>query len=314
MSARYIGEGSYGCVIKPGIKCKTKISNNTISKFIFDKEEWLNEIKNYNIIYKFLKKKHLLILIDYCEKTEHNKLLINNCKLLKTTKNNTSYNIIYEYGGIDLYGILESSQTKFIDIFLLFGNIFETVKLLCKNNYIHLDIRMPNILYNKKNKTLKLIDYGLMKYKNKKFFNINILKKINMHNYPPEFNDNNLAKMYDILIQRGIMMNNYVFYNNKIKKKQIQTIIKYIFSNYKNYDKKKSNKIDINKIDVYMIGIVLLELLIEMNIDNNLNIKDNEYYLIFNFITKLTDPNVLKRYNIIQAHKEYKKLIVLLKK
>lgn len=314
MSRRYINEGSYGCVIKPGIKCKKKISNNTISKFIFEKDEWLNEINNYKIISKFLKRKHLLNLIDYCKKTELEKVLVDNCKLLKTKKDIYIYNIIYEYGGIDLYDIISNNNTKFLHIFFKFDNIFETVKLLYEHDYIHLDIRLPNILYNKKKKIIKLIDYGLMKNKKNISNTIKKIKKLEIYYIPPEFNNYNLHQMYRILISNNILKNNYAFYNNKLKKKQIQTVISYIFLNIKNYDTNISNKIDINKIDVYMIGIVLLELLIKMNINNNLNINDKEYYLVFNYIKKLLEPNVLKRYNIKEAHIEYKKLKFLLKK
>ena len=58
-----------------------------------------------------------------------------------------------------------------------------------------------------------------------------------------------------------------------------------------------------------MIGIVLLELLIILNIKNNLDISDNEYNLILKFIKKLIEPNNKKRYSVDKAYESYKKLI-----
>ena len=73
-------------------------------------------------------------------------------------------------------------------------------------------------------------------------------------------------------------------------------IINFILNKLKN--KNKIQKIDTNKIDIYMIGIVLLELLIILNIKNNLDLSDNEYNLILKFIKKLIEPNNKKRYSI----------------
>ena len=173
MTNRYLNEGSYGCVIKPGIKCIKKIKKNTISKYFIDKKEWLNELKNNKIINKFLKKEHIVKLIDYCSTIKKEKILIENCKLLNK-KTKYIYNIIYEYAGIDLHNLI-SKKIKFKQIFLKFDKIFETVKLLSDNNYIHFDIRLPNIVL--KNKRLKLIDYGLMKNKNIQKKYLNKLKK-----------------------------------------------------------------------------------------------------------------------------------------
>jgi tRNA A-37 threonylcarbamoyl transferase component Bud32 len=283
MKNRYLDEGSYGCVIKPGIKCIKKIKKNTVSKYFIDKKEWLNELKNNKIINKFLKKEHIVKLIDYCSTIKKEKILIEKCKLLNK-KTKYIYNIIYEYAGIDLYNLI-SKKIKFKEIFLKFDTIFETVKLLSDNNCIHFDIRLPNIVL--KNKRLKLIDYGLMKSKNieNKYFKN---KKENIYYLPPEFNNDNLNYLY-IRIIKLIQKNNSIIFYNKKKRKQITLVINFILNKLKN--KIQIQEIDKNKIDIYMIGIVLLELLIILNINNNLYLSDNEYNLILKFIKKLIEPN-----------------------
>jgi hypothetical protein len=306
MKNRYLDEGSYGCVIKPGIKCIKKIKKNTVSKYFIDKKEWLNELKNNKIINKFLKKEHIVKLIDYCSTIKKEKILIEKCKLLNK-KTKYIYNIIYEYAGIDLYNLI-SKKIKFKEIFLKFDTIFETVKLLSDNNCIHFDIRLPNIVL--KNKRLKLIDYGLMKSKNieNKYFKN---KKENIYYLPPEFNNDNLNYLY-IRIIKLIQKNNSIIFYNKKKRKQITLVINFILNKLKN--KIQIQEIDKNKIDIYMIGIVLLELLIILNINNNLYLSDNEYNLILKFIKKLIEPNNKKRYDIDKAYSSYKKLILFIKK
>jgi len=308
----YLNEGSYGCVIKPGIKCKKKINKNTVSKYFIDKKQWLNELKNNKIINKFLKKKHIVKLIDYCSTIKKEKILIENCKLLNSKKIKYLYNIIYEYAGNDLYDIISNSKKiKFKEIFLKFDIIFETVKLLNDNNYIHFDIRLPNIVL--KNKRLKLIDYGLMK--NKKNISKEIekkRKKIKVYYLPPEFNNDNLKYLY-IRIIKLIQKSNSFISNNKKKRKQLKLITNFFFNKLKNINKGIDlNEIDVNKIDIYMIGIVLLELLIVFNINNKLDLSDNEYNLIFKFIKKLIEPNKKKRYDVDKAYSSYKKLTIFM--
>ena len=297
MSNIYLNEGSYGCVIKPGIKCKKNIKKNTVSKFFSNKKAWLYEINNNKIINKILKKENIVKLIDYCSKIKKEKILIQKCKSINMKKKYL-YNIIYEYAGIDLFNL---KNIKFKKIFLKFNIILETIKLLSDNNYIHFDVRLPNIVYNK-NK-LKLIDYGLMK--NKKEINklIKKIKKYKIYYLPPEFNNLNLNDLYIHII-------NDLKYNkiSKNKKKHMKSIINFLFKNIKKNI--KNNAINTKKIDVYMIGIVLLELLIK----NNLDLLDNEYKLILNYIKKLIEPDTYKRYDINEAYIAYKKLIIFIKK
>lgn len=311
MNYKYINEGSYGCVIKPGILCKKNIKKNTISKFFLYKKDWLNEIYNYKLINSFLKDKNLVKMIDYCYTNKKYEIL-KKCNMFNNNKKRFLYNIIYEYGGIDLYDLIVQNNITFKEIFINFGDILESVKILSNNNYIHFDIRLPNILYNKKNKKIKLIDYGLMIDKKNIKKKFNKLKKYVTYYLPPELNKDNLNELYKRIIKKYVLKYNNFFYNNKIKKKQIQSIIDFTFSNLKN--KIINQPIDVHKIDIYMIGIVLYELIIYMNIYNNLNISDKKYYLVLKFIKKLIEPNVHKRYTIEKAVDEYKKILVFIKK
>jgi serine/threonine protein kinase len=310
MPNKYIGEGSYGCVIKPGIKCKKYISNNTVSKFFNNKKTWLYEIKSYNIIKNILNKPYLINLIDYCPVNKNLKILNKNCTLFK--QNKKKYNIIYEYDGIDLYKIVKKNSLNFKNIFFKFKNIFETINLLNKKHFIHFDLRLPNILYNNKKKILKVIDYGLMfNAKNKKI--LEKVKKIKSHHIyylPFEFNKNNQIKLYD-RIKYLIRDNNSYYYNNDIKINHLNKILKLLFDNTKINIK---SKINVYKIDIYMSGIVLLEALVYSYISSNYILNKKEFDIIFSFIKKLINPNVTKRPLIKKVLNEYNNILYLIKK
>ena len=148
-----------------------------------------------------------------------------------------------------------------------------------------------------------------MKNKNIQKKYLNKLKKKKIYYLPPEFNNDNLNYLY-IRIIKLLQKNNSIISYNKKKRKQIILIINFILNKLKN--KNKIQKIDTSKIDIYMIGIVLLELLIILNIKNNLDISDNEYNLILKFIKKLIEPNNKKRYSVDKAYESYKKLIIFI--
>lgn len=167
---------------------------------------------------------------------------------------------------------------------------------------------MPNIICG--NNKLKLIDYGLMINVNDK--KINKFKKIKfpLYYFPPEFNDLNLNELYLRII--NLLKYDKIYKYEKKRKKRIKIILNYLLNNLK--QKKYNNTFNIKTIDVYMIGIVMLELIVILNIKNKLNLSDKEYNLVFNYIKKLIQPNSNKRYNIKKAYSSYKKLVVSLKK
>ena len=60
--SEYISKGTYGCVIKPNINCNGTFGNdNTISKFFFDKDDYLIEKKIQQKINKIDKKQKFTI-------------------------------------------------------------------------------------------------------------------------------------------------------------------------------------------------------------------------------------------------------------
>jgi serine/threonine protein kinase len=209
-----IGEGSYGCVHKPSLKCNKTVKNvkyrNKISKILLT-DEAENEMKEYNIIANidkdngFFLGKPVLCKVD---KSESNLNAISKCEegyeLLKNIDNESL--LIMDYGGENL-DILSNSfhemkktekNIQIVKTFLKKASIlFNGVKFLYDHNIIHHDMKPQNILYNTKNNRVNFIDFGFTTYiqdmKNSYSKSDNWLSKYHW-SYPLEINFMNYDK------------------------------------------------------------------------------------------------------------------------
>lgn len=180
-----IGYGTYGCVVKPHIKCFIEPNNNKkdivrdlVSKIVNDEDDELakTELKIYKAIKKidpknkyfitfnnicYLKKNYILDRndINVVNDTKTKRLNYNakhnsnesNCAVDFTKK---PINIIMMDGGSDLFDIMLNKKNLFTDvIYLLYSDLknilthlLEGIKLLHENHMVHLDIKPKNIM------------------------------------------------------------------------------------------------------------------------------------------------------------------------
>jgi serine/threonine protein kinase len=347
--SEYIDRGSFGCVIKPNIKCDgTFGKKNNITKFFFDKNEYISEKKNHEKIEKIDKKNVFIVKkINNCKifLTPEIKSKIINLNLCELT-NDTVYQITYEYGGIDLYNLFYKKNSILLKsnlfVFLQnFANIFEGLSKINKNNLFHFDIRINNILYDPIKNKFKIIDFGFLNNINKYnlFLNhkhpsypndINILTSIYYGNF---YKDLNLYKLNtNILVsilKKDIAIINLIYEKDKNPYFQkilvlINEIYNYfnidIFTNfdYTIFEKIYLKQIKLstiykdfgNKIDVYMLGLVLYDIILSIFI----NLKNNPTIIqipleIFHLIKKMVILNPYDRISIQQATKEFKSIM-----
>ena len=327
----YIGQGSYGCVLKPGINCYKFLSNNnTIVKLFKEKEHYYQELVNQNKLEKLFKNNLNVIVkkISNCQirlDTYHYKIY-ENCKDLKYLSPDTIiYQIIYEYGGIDLMycGTTTKKCQKiitFFNIFKNYKNILHALSILCKKGYIHHDVRNPNLLFNINNNMTKLIDFGFLADENDYLNNTQkfaLVYRYPNYHYPPELNLKNFSELYYNMLN---IINQY--YNKSNNKKELYDIIillkefkaKFILilNSKTKKDIQKYNKFfkpNFKKIDSYMIGVALLQLYIYCLIDNRSGLNYNQHNIVLKFIKKNISLRVRFRYSPITAYKDYKKII-----
>ena len=351
--SEYLVKGTYGCIIKPNIKCNGSFGNvNEITKFFFNKEDYLIEKKNHEKIEKIDNKYNFVIKkINNCKiiLTPEIKQKIKNLDLCKL-KSDEVYQITYEYGGLDLYDIFEKKYDDLLKINLFtflqnFAKIFEGLSKINKNNLIHKDIKLNNILYNFEKKKFIIIDFGFCSNIKKYSKDIETFREKSYRFYPNELNIlSNIFYGYFFKDLKKYNLNSnilvsafesYIYDLNIIYKdntnpyfKKLLLLINDIYNYFKidifiNFDftlyekiflKKiklsKINKDFGNKIDVYMIGLTLFELLLIIFIElkNNPSIEKIPLEL-FILIKKMLLLNPYDRPTIQQATIEYKSIM-----
>lgn len=169
-----IASGTFGCVSRPSLKCKNMKNinySNKVSKMmnVIDADDEYNEFKKIVKIPGI--DKYTMPMPIIC-KPELNEELVNN---FKECPNERVYSnpkklrlLILEDGGVDLIEIWEKGILHMFnfDQWKTFLNsiikLFEGIEFFGKNNIIHHDVKLPNIVYNVNVGEFKFIDFGIM--------------------------------------------------------------------------------------------------------------------------------------------------------
>lgn len=205
-SHKIIGEGSYGCVVKPSLKCgknepEPKTYKNTISK-IMTKRHAKQEIEEFekvlnipDIEQHFIPKPHI------CKPNEDEtyKNLLATCenKLIKQPDAHPRI-LIMEDGGITLEKVLEiipnMNHGEFKQFVCAWRQIIDSICFLWKHKIMHHDLKLANIVYQMKNGKIRLIDFGKVKTMDTFIHNSKInenFEGVEWFNYPTENNCTN---------------------------------------------------------------------------------------------------------------------------
>jgi serine/threonine protein kinase len=331
----YISSGSYGCVNDPPIKCEDdedksrSYYKNTVGKY-FNKVSTAESEFELNRIVKMIDPNHewTLPLYKKCViKDFQKKDQTDRCEHFNTqTSNITTYiQLIYKYGGLDLYSVIdkysnakiENKQSEFIKIFNSLGPILKGLHKLNEKKLGHFDIKPGNILYN--GNKLSIIDFGLMinttsifRSENEKYL------LFNYQYYPPEF------KLYGIWLNRNRKQPSYNTFMELFKKSistntnrfnlennlehQLSRFYSIVAYNTDKFSKsKKVNQEFFNfkdKIDIYSLGITLLELY------DSLIYKETHYILLIKkLIENMINLNPYERINWDNLIKEYELIV-----
>jgi len=181
-----IGEGTYGCVHKPSIHCKTPPKpgfnyNNYVSKIMKTKNAE-TELKEFVIIGKLdpTNEYHLgePILCKPQLAEENIKSAISKCKHIDFSDveaHPDKYSLlVLKFGGPDLKALCKTYMTKYLEkdkeqrvdkFWLEVHHLLKGLKFFRDNGIVHNDIKPQNILFNSTNGTMKYIDFGLMRTK-----------------------------------------------------------------------------------------------------------------------------------------------------
>lgn len=183
-----IGEGSYGCVHKPSLRCLkdyTKNSNIQYTDYVsklMKTSDAVSELKEFVVIgsYDPANEFHLGTPV-LCQPELNDKIIdseISKCKYIDSSEVKTApkdYKILLmKYGGPDLKNLCSSELKKFLatktkfktdQFWLEVYHLLKGLRFFRDNGIVHNDIKPQNILFNMKTGKLAFIDFGLMRSK-----------------------------------------------------------------------------------------------------------------------------------------------------
>ena len=322
---KFINSGAYGCVVRPNIPCLDKdlVSKKMISKLFIprssssayrDEIELNNIVKNIDPSSKFTVK-----MMEYC-KIKNEKIPTNiprHCSTDKYGNKPEEINqIIYEYGGLDLYKMIRAdNRPTFFEIFKAFKNVFEGLVVLKKKKIVHYDIKPENMVFlteGVKTPVIKLIDFGLSQSMNDVYspnFELNYIHRYAY--YPPEFlafSNANLNTDVDLNQNYNLLFRNFNKLNHRLQKIKDEKILQkfrklfdYLFRNDFKY------RIDASQIDVFSLGASIIDLLIEY--DPNIEENWKFYFLVLKLSFLMIDRDAKVRLSPEKALANYKYIL-----
>lgn len=255
-----LGSGGFG-VIKL-YQCKSNLKDCESDQEIVKK---LDESCGYNIKCNklFVIKKikiherdiqHVRNVLEYKNVILYNEYkigkLLNHPNIMKTyniDENNASL-ILEHCPGIDLFDYLNkpkflrgANMTKFASLFL---QILDAVCYLHDINIAHMDIKLENIMYNKKENSIKLIDFGQSEFfkDGEKYIYIKNFKGTIQY-LPPEafksifYTGNQVDVWSCLIVLYNLVYNNVPWENSSVKNKTYMLCKEYYKSNGKLYPK-----------------------------------------------------------------------------
>jgi serine/threonine protein kinase len=248
-----IGEGGFGCVHRPSLKCKDKPKMNYKNKTskILLKSEALKELNEYKELQKIDKSGEFYLGVP--EKCAPDGSLASNndafkmCEMSNIYLMNETDLFIMQDGGQNMsqyifemrHWDLSKPNLKKCELFLLETlRLFRGVLTFNENGLVHFDLKPQNIVYNEETNRLNFIDFGLMRKKEKllKTSKNSSFSKRFWFNYPWEIEYLNRSKFLKLKNK----MNEHkaiLEYTNKItlmtkegthEYKHVNTFMKYI--------------------------------------------------------------------------------------
>ena len=184
---KVIGEGSFGCVHKPSIHCKTKPNNkfdykHYVSKLMLTKNA-IDELNEFVVIKQYdPNNEYHLGTPEMCTPNITNPLVkqsILNCKYINANRvehNPDNYKLLLlKYGGSDLQAFCKHGIKQYIktdkdnsdNFWLEVHHLIKGLLFFRNNGIVHNDLKPQNILFDTKTGSLMYIDFGLMATKQK---------------------------------------------------------------------------------------------------------------------------------------------------
>tara|TARA_E500000331_G_scaffold62811_1_gene57509 strand:- start:19 stop:1515 length:1497 start_codon:yes stop_codon:yes gene_type:complete len=187
-----VGEGSYGCVHNPPLKCRDKLYNPDPTKVskILTKKHANSELREFKLIKKADKKEDFHLgkpTSCFPDNNVENQTAINQCRRFNSSEIEKYKLLLLKNGGADLSNIEDKfkkltvntvNRRKLENFWLDMSRILYGSKVLMDNGVVHHDLKQQNIVYNEDTGRVNYIDFGLM------MTTTEMIKKANGSRYP----------------------------------------------------------------------------------------------------------------------------------
>jgi len=332
---KVLGEGSYGCVHKPSLRCTRKKYNynKKISKLMM-KNDAEKEMREYNIIKKIDKtQKYYMGVPIKCKfkKSSKNLKAMDQCSERHTFSTNIDHLelLVMENGGLNLddYSsiLLKRPPTREnIEKNHIFWKevmrILEGLLIFKQSKIIHHDLKPQNIVFDEKKNRLNFIDFGLMTNVNQVLSSSAQSK--NRHSslhwsYPFELFFYN-KKNFHLPLKKKEETYESVYFKNKLKTflfyterpfsndfidEYVEFYIKSIISKLKRIKYKDFIRKSILSIDTYGAGIALIYVFMS---SEHLFTHENTKLKMHALFKNMVSPDFTTRYTIEEIIEKYK--------
>lgn len=324
---KLLGQGTYGCVFHPSLKCSSSDVNNKtletgVSKVFKKQKDMMEELSETKKIKKMDNKgKYTNRVLGSCSvpSSSIDKQDMEGCRFSKNLgiSNKKLHQIIYEHKGVDLNQFFKSTPFAIEETFHYIYNLLKGIKILVENKYIHLDLKPDNILITDTNKTL-LIDFGLGRpFKN--LYDLEESDYILSYDYTwyaPEFKVfyNLMDEDEDSSFLERLISKTYRNYDDEelfdkhSVKKGLKSFVSKLGKDRREIEKGDSalksyfEKNFAHKADVFAIGMVMHSILKHSDPDlNDFELEENFKDIIF----KAAHPNPFERYTIDELIEDF---------
>ena len=261
---KVIGKGSYGCVHKPSLKCKTRKVNykNKISKYMLKKHANI-EMKEYDIIksadptkYTYLGKPISCIPEYSFENTD----AILNCNLGTNIQDFSI--LVMNDGGENLEdfskrfrqnSVTTENKNKMELFWIEAQRILYGLTLFLQKDIIHHDLKAQNIVYNEEKNRINFIDFGLMRSRSKMFNkckNSESTTAIRHWSYPFELQFMNAKKFKKVSqwgpVKKNLFIENIINNMESEENKSYRIFLSIVFGHLDYNIRRENRKIIIN--------------------------------------------------------------------
>jgi len=330
---KFLYEGNFSCVYHPNPLCQRKIdqiphkSTDMIGKIIRPIDsviEWANAKELHTIDPK---QNYFIYPQELCEIIPKQTSI--KCNLVKKDQRMNMLKIPYANHTLIQDCMRHKKKISLLEFIPKLYHLFKGIELLHKNDLIHQDIKINNVVSDKTR--IRLIDFGISIHI-KDVFDLE-KNAVYINNdypiHPPEYRYFSryyyLQKKIEtpaLFIENEWYLQNYIVPENKLHNLDLYKIfysfeqytakIQALFDQLKDYTKPQLQKVFTNyatKIDIYGLGVALLHVYPYIEIDKTTISKQ-----YFTLIQNMINPNVFERYDTEQCLKTLQALIIFFPK